>query len=132
MLTKGLPAAQGLDVMVESSLSPVHRDDRSSGWVLSAMGVDIARASHKARRIFARKLDEMIDVVAQLFSEKSPKEARQIATGALATMMGSIVLARAVGDKKLSEDLLGAGRQALGGQSAGRRAGVPSGVRRPT
>src|SRR5260370_1404814 len=130
-LMKGMPVEQRFDVIVESYLSPAHRDDRSHGCVLPAMGADIARSSHKARRIFARKLDEMIDVVAQLFSEKSPKEARQIATGALATMMGSIVLARAVGDKKLSEDILGAGRQALGGQSAGRRAGVASGVRRP-
>ena len=54
-----------------------------------------------------------------------------MATGALATMMGSIALARAVGDKELSDEILGAGRQALGGQSARGRAGVASGVQRP-
>ena len=55
----------------------------------------------------------MIDVIAGLFPGKSPKQARQIATSALATMMGSIALARAVGDNKLSDEILGAGRQAL-------------------
>jgi TetR/AcrR family transcriptional repressor of nem operon len=41
----------------------------------------------------------MIGVIAGLLPGKSQKQARQIATGALATLMGSIVLARAVGDK---------------------------------
>jgi len=71
--------------------------------------------------MFATKLEEMIGMVARLFPEKSPREARQIATSALATMMGSIVLARAAGDKTLSDDILEAGRQALRSQSAVRR-----------
>ena len=99
--------------------------------MLPALGADIARSGKKARNIFARKLDEMIDVVTMLFPKKSPKEARQIAAGALATMMGSIALARAVGDKKLFDEILGAGRQALAGQSARRREMVASDVRRP-
>lgn len=68
--------------------------------------------------MFARKLDEMIGVIAGLLPGKSQKLARQIATGALTTLMGSIMLARAVGDNKLSDEILGAGRQALSGQSA--------------
>jgi TetR/AcrR family transcriptional repressor of nem operon len=130
-LMKGMPVEQRFDVIVESYLSPGHRDDRAHGCVLPALGTDIARSSQNARRIFARKLDEMIEVVARLFPERSPKEARQIAAGALATMMGSIALARAVGDERLSDEILGAGRQALSGQSAGRRAEVGSRVRRP-
>jgi TetR/AcrR family transcriptional repressor of nem operon len=55
------------------------------------------------------------------FPKKSPKEARQTATNALATMMGSIVLARAAGDKMLSDDILEAGRQALRSRSAVQR-----------
>jgi TetR/AcrR family transcriptional regulator, transcriptional repressor for nem operon len=72
----------------------------------------------------------MIDVIAGLLPGKPPKQARQMATAALATMMGSIALARAVGDKELSDDILGAGRQALSGQSARRKALVASDVRR--
>jgi TetR/AcrR family transcriptional repressor of nem operon len=89
--------------------------------VLPALGTDIARSSQKARRVFAGKFEEMIDSVVRLFPEKSSKEARQAATSALATMMGSIVLARAAGDKTLSDDILKAGRQALRSQSAVRK-----------
>ena len=71
--------------------------------------------------MFATKLEEMIGMVARLLPEKSSRQARQVATSALATMMGSIVLARAAGDKALSDDILEAGRQALRSQSAVRR-----------
>jgi TetR/AcrR family transcriptional repressor of nem operon len=127
----GIQAEERFDAFVEAYLRPGHRDDRARGCVLPALGTDIARSSQKARRAFARKLDEMIDVIAALLPGKPPKQARQIGTAALATMMGSIALARAVGDKKLSDEILGAGRRALSGQSARRKAAVASDVRRP-
>lgn len=122
----GLPGEERFDAFVETYLRRGHRDDRAGGCVLPALGTDIARSSQKARRAFARKLDEMFDVVAALLPGKPPEQARQIATAALATMMGSIALARAVGDKKLSDEILGAGRGALRGQSAIRKAAVAS------
>jgi TetR/AcrR family transcriptional repressor of nem operon len=129
-LLKGMPAEERFDAFIEAYLRPGHRDDRAHGCVLPALGTDIARSSTKARRAFASKLDEMIDVIAGLLPGKSPKQARRIATAALATMMGSIALARAVGDKELSDEILEAGRQALGGQSARRKALVGSDARR--
>lgn len=127
----GMPAEERFDAFVETYLKPGHRDDRARGCVLPALGADIARSSPKARRAFASKLDEMIGVIAGLLPGKSPKQARQIATAALATMMGSIALARAAGDKELSDEILEAGRQALSGQSARRKAPIASDVRRP-
>ena len=51
--TNGMPAEE---------LRSGHRDDRARGCVLPALGTDIARSSPKARRSFASKLDEMIDL----------------------------------------------------------------------
>ena len=56
--------------------------------MLPALGTDIARSSQTVGRVFAAKLDEMIEVIAGLVPGKSAKQARQIATAALATMMG--------------------------------------------
>lgn len=112
-LLQGIPPNERFDVVVDSYLSPGHRDDWAHGCVLPALGADLARSSEEARRIFAGKLDEMIGVLARLFPEKSLKQARRIAAGALATMMGSIALARAISDQKLSDDVLAAGRQTL-------------------
>jgi TetR/AcrR family transcriptional repressor of nem operon len=127
----GIPAEERFDAFFEAYLRPDHRNDRARGCVLPALGTDIARSSQKARRVFARKLEEMIDVIAALLPGKPPKQARQVATAALATMMGSIALARAVGDKKSSDEILEAGRRALRRQSARRKAAVASDVRRP-
>jgi len=130
-LTKAMPIEERLEVFVDAYLSPKHRDDRAHGCVLPALGTDIARSSKQAQRAFARKLDEMIDVVARFYPGKSPKPAREIATAALATMMGSIALARAVGDDRLSDEILGAGRRALSARSARRKPLTASVVRRP-
>ena len=120
-IMKEMPVEERFDAVVEAYLSPHHRDNRARGCVLPALGADIARSGQKARRMFAGKFEQMLGMVARLFPEKSPKEARQVATSALATMMGSIVLARAAGDKMLSDDILEAGRQALRSHSAAQR-----------
>jgi TetR/AcrR family transcriptional repressor of nem operon len=60
----------------------------------------------------------MIDVVARMIPRRSSTDARQAAAGAIATMVGSIVLARAAGDRQLSDAVLKAGRQALRNQTA--------------
>ena len=121
---KEIPVEQRFDAFVGMYLRQGHRDDRTTGCVLPALGADIARSTPKARRAFARKLDEMIEAVAGFFPQESPMQARQIAISALATLMGSIALARAVGDKDLSDEILGSGRQALCGGSRRRRAGA--------
>jgi len=51
-----------------------------------------------------------------LIPGEPPQQARQIATGAIATMVGSIVLSRAVGSGKLSDRILDAGRRTAGGR----------------
>ena len=84
---------------------------------LPALAADIGRSGAEARRTFAVRLEKMIDIIAGLIPKRSPSDARQAAAGAIATMVGSIVLARAAGDKRLSDALLEAGRQAVRDQT---------------
>ncbi|MEH2478139.1 TetR/AcrR family transcriptional repressor of nem operon [Nitrobacteraceae bacterium AZCC 2146] len=120
-LTKGMPVEEKFNVIVESYLSDRHRDNQAGGCVLPALGTDVSRSSAGVRRIFASKLEEMIELVARLFPRKSSSEARQVATGVIATMMGSVALARAAGNKMLADEILEAGRQAARNQVAFRR-----------
>ena len=122
-----LPIEERFDALVEGYLSTRHRDDRARGCVLPTLGADIARSSPKARQTFARKFEEMIDSIGLFFPETAPEEARRIAISTLATMLGSIVLARAAGDNALSGDILEAGRQSLRSQSQLRKSGKPRG-----
>jgi TetR/AcrR family transcriptional regulator, transcriptional repressor for nem operon len=112
-LTQGLPDEKGFDAVVEAYLSPRHRNNPARGCALPALAADIGRSGPEARRTFAGRLEKMIDIIAGLIPKRSPSDARQAAAGAIATMVGSIVLARAAGDKRLSDALLEAGRQAV-------------------
>jgi TetR/AcrR family transcriptional repressor of nem operon len=112
-LARGLPAEKGFDAIVESYLSPRHRNNPARGCALPALAADIGRSGPRARRTFAGKLEKMINVIAGLIPKRSSSDPRQAAAGAVATMVGSIVLARAAGDKGLSDILLEAGRQAV-------------------
>jgi TetR/AcrR family transcriptional repressor of nem operon len=123
-LTQGLPAQKGFDAIVESYLSPRHRDDPGRGCALPALAADIGRSGPEARRTLESGLGKMVDIIARLIAARPSKEARQAAARAIATMVGSIVLARAVDDKRLSDLLLEAGRLGLRNQAASDRARV--------
>ena len=102
-----------LAAIVEAYLSPQHRDNPGHGCAVPALGAEIARESPKTRKSFAAKLDQMITMMAEQFTAEAGKSARQQAMAAMATMMGTLVMARVAGSGELSEELLSAGRDAV-------------------
>jgi TetR/AcrR family transcriptional repressor of nem operon len=109
-LASGKADGDRFEALIADYLSPRHRDNPRRGCALPALAADVARASPGERRALASKLEVMIDVFVGLLPEEAPQRARQIATGAIASMVGSIVLSRAVGGGKLSDSILDAGR----------------------
>ncbi len=107
-----------LAAIVESYLTTTHRDDPGRGCAVPALVAEIARESPKTRKAFAGKLDQMVGMMAEQFSDTSGEAARKQAMAALATMMGTLVLARVAGSGEFSEEILGAGRDAVLGQAA--------------
>jgi AcrR family transcriptional regulator len=103
------------------NLQAVDHADIDEALYEAPLGADIARSNPKARRAFAKKLERMIDIVAEYLPNDSPQQARQIATGTIATIMGTLALSRAVGSRKLSNDILAAGRKAVVWQAAARK-----------
>lgn len=102
------------EAVLADYLSPRHRDNPKQGCALPALAVDVARSSSRAQLALASKLETMIAVFVELLPDDAPQQARQSATAAIATMVGSIVLSRAVGAGKLSDQILDAGRLAAG------------------
>ena len=115
-LANGKANGERFEALIADYLSPRHRDNPKHGCALPALAADVARSSPSERRALASKLEKMIDVFAELLPDETPQQARQIATGAIATMVGSIVLSRAVGAGKLSDSILDAGRMTAGGR----------------
>jgi TetR/AcrR family transcriptional repressor of nem operon len=66
----------------------------------------------------------MIEIMGRQVPNLSAEDARRIATAAIATMTGTIVLSRASGERELSDYILEAGRQALRLRTVARKTDV--------
>jgi TetR/AcrR family transcriptional repressor of nem operon len=110
------PPDKRLAMIVDSYLTSVHRDDPGHGCAVPSLGAEIARESPKTRKAFAAKLEKMIDMVADQIPDLPRKVARKEAAAALATMMGTLVLARIAGNGDFSDEILASGREAVLGR----------------
>jgi TetR/AcrR family transcriptional repressor of nem operon len=118
------PADKRLATIVETYLTPVHRDDPGHGCAVPTLGAEIARESPKTRKAFASKLEQMIDMMADQVLDVPRKSARKQAVAALATMMGTLVLSRIAGNGEFSDEILAAGREAVVSRAAAAKKSV--------
>jgi TetR/AcrR family transcriptional repressor of nem operon len=64
----------------------------------------------------------LIDVMADQIPDVPRKTARKQAMGALATMMGTLVMSRVAGSGELSDEILASGREAVLDRAGGHEA----------
>src|SRR5215470_14640090 len=96
-MAEQIPPEKRLAAIVDSYLTPIHRDDPGQGCAVPTLGAEIARESPKTRRAFAAKLEQMIDMMADQVPDVPRKAARKQASATLATMIGALVLSRIAG-----------------------------------
>ncbi|RTE88915.1 MULTISPECIES: TetR/AcrR family transcriptional regulator [Bradyrhizobium] len=109
-ITDEVSPEKRLALVAEAYLSALHRDNPGHGCSIPALGAEIARESPKARKAFAGKLDEMIEQLADYIPNQPRKAARKQAIATLATMAGTMLLARIAGSSEMSDEVLKAGR----------------------
>jgi TetR/AcrR family transcriptional repressor of nem operon len=117
----GIPPEKRLQAIADSYLTTVHRDDPGHGCSVPALAAEIARENPRTRKAFAAKLEQMIEMLAGQVPELPRKAARRQAMAVLATMMGTLVLARAAGSGEFSDEILSAGREAVLGRAPPRK-----------
>ncbi|MEX3941757.1 TetR/AcrR family transcriptional regulator [Paraburkholderia sp. BR10937] len=105
-IAASVPQEQALPSMVRAYLSKEHRDAIETGCPVSALGSEMPRQAPVVRRAATRRIKEMIDVVARQLPDWGQPGAHEQALLTVATMVGTMVLARAVDDPKLSDSLL--------------------------
>ena len=116
-LAEQTPRERRFATIVNSYLTSLHRDDPGRGCAIPTLGAEIARESSRTRRVFAGRLDQMIDILADQVPNLPRKAARKRAAAAMATMIGTLVMARVAGSGDFSDEILGAGREALLGRT---------------
>ena len=115
-LVEQTPREKRFATIINSYLTSLHRDDPGRGCAIPTLGAEIARESARTRRVFAGRLDQMIDILADQVPNLPRKAARKRAAAAMATMIGTLVMARVAGSGDFSDEILGAGREALLGR----------------
>jgi TetR/AcrR family transcriptional repressor of nem operon len=101
---KGAPSAKAA---INSYLSPAHRDDLGGGCAYAALAADLSRAGPDLRGILTGRLARVFERM------EATHGGRQAALAAMSTMLGALILARAVDDEALSNEILRAARDTL-------------------
>jgi TetR/AcrR family transcriptional regulator, transcriptional repressor for nem operon len=101
-------------------LTARHRDRPGEGCLYAALAADVARRDSPAlRRSFTAGLRPLIDTLVRIVPGRSSAARRQKALACLSAMVGAVILARAVDDAELSDEILAAAR-ALPGEPSRR------------
>lgn len=110
--TAGDPAG-GLSELATNYLSTRHRDHPENGCAIAALGPDVARLGPAVRSAMTAGVAGQVAVVEQCLARDGAADtatARKEALATYAAMVGAMVLARAVDDEALSQEILAAVR----------------------
>ena len=110
--TAGDPAG-GLSELATNYLCTRHRDHPENGCAIAALGPDVARLGPAVRSAMTAGVAGQVAVVEQCLARDGAADtatARKEALATYAAMVGAMVLARAVDDEALSQEILAAVR----------------------
>jgi TetR/AcrR family transcriptional regulator, transcriptional repressor for nem operon len=99
------PPELALQRLLHAYLSKEQVSSVEMGCPVAALGSEMPRQAPEVRRAATRRIKEMIDVVARQSPDWGQPGAHEHALVTVATMVGALVLARAVDDLRLSDAL---------------------------
>jgi TetR/AcrR family transcriptional repressor of nem operon len=107
-LTAGAADAhEALERFVEWYTSAEHRDAPAAGCAVVSLGADAPRADQRVRAAYTGQVERYLVHLEELLGD------RQRAAAALSTLVGGVLVARAVGRGELSDEILAAARAAV-------------------
>ncbi|MEH0167310.1 TetR/AcrR family transcriptional regulator [Paucibacter sp. JuS9] len=112
------PAEQALQALMQAYLSKEHLAGIETGCPVAALGSEMPRQAPEVRRAATRRIKEMIDLVARQAPDWGQPGAHDRALVTVATMVGTLMLARAVDDAALSDSLCTAALKRLDSSGA--------------
>jgi PAS domain S-box-containing protein len=110
-----LPPRQALTRFIDFYLSTHHRDSPSRCPIIT-LGSYLPRQSKEFRGTFDAGLKRLLDILGGWLDAAGISDGKRMATAMLSAMAGTMVVARAVSDKGVSEDLLAVVRDNLKAQ----------------
>lgn len=94
-------------------LTPRHRDDPGAGCLMAALASEASRQGAPVREAITASLRATFDFLAGLVPGRSKQAKREKAIATYASLVGGMILARAVEDRALSNEILDAVRTSI-------------------
>ncbi|NKN35824.1 TetR/AcrR family transcriptional regulator [Agrobacterium sp. a22-2] len=91
---------------VGSYLSPRHRDNAAGGCPTAGLAAAIRHQTPAARTAMSQGLRAQILRIEKALPELDAEDRRRTAIGSWAAMVGAVILARAIGDPELADEVL--------------------------
>jgi TetR/AcrR family transcriptional repressor of nem operon len=91
---------------LDAYLSPRHRDNAAGGCPTAGLVADIRYQTPAARSAMTEGLRSQIDRIGKAIPEVNAVDRRRAAVGSWAAMVGAVILARAIDDPTLSDEVL--------------------------
>jgi AcrR family transcriptional regulator len=101
----GAPPEKALECMLRTYLSDEHQAQVENGCPLAALGSETPRQVPEVRRSITRYLKTMVDLAARQSPDWGQPGAHEEALVTISTMVGALLLARAVDEPALAERL---------------------------
>jgi TetR/AcrR family transcriptional regulator, transcriptional repressor for nem operon len=113
-ITDGLPPRHALASYIDFYVSPAHRDDAAHGCPIVALNSDLPRQSRKFRATFDKGTKLLLAKLASWIEAAGiGGDSEALAASVLSAMAGAVAVARAVSDKRLSDEMLEAARDSI-------------------
>ena len=117
-LSRAIAAAkpgQELMALVDAYLSDGHVAAPEQGCAIAAAGTEVPRQCSEVRRAVSRRIKDLVGLVERQYPDWGKAAAHEKAMSTVATMVGALMLARALDDQQLSKAIRKSARELIRG-----------------
>jgi TetR/AcrR family transcriptional regulator, transcriptional repressor for nem operon len=111
LAVEGAPEGKERAAIVSSYLSQQHRDHRDQGCLIPVLTAEISRQRLSVRRAYTQGFNELIKTLAVHMPGKDYEQKCEKARLLISGMAGSMMMAKAVSDRELSDKILAQARE---------------------
>ncbi len=106
VFTRGSTISGDFQDYLANYLSPQHRDETANGCPIAGLAADLRHQTPAARAALTEGYQAQIANIERALPDASQEQKRRAAIGSWAAMVGAVILARAIDNPVLSEDIL--------------------------
>lgn len=107
------PAGRAVQAIIDSYLSPEHRDNRAMGCIVPSLASELVRRPDSVRDGFSKAMAALFERLAAYMPGTTKRMRIDQGIALFSAMAGAVLLARAISDPDLSDRVLRSARRSL-------------------